>query len=263
MGQVPYPKVADLPPEAQVQLQRNFEAAVLVMETGGGRVKVPYTKIAGLPPEAQRQIQRNFEDLTCTGGGAVDNSLPTGTVVTSDEYVRATTGLTINGTSQDLYAGGSVFPWSVKAGSATIDDLGGSGWVVTPGSGSFRCIAATDQPNVVVEGIERGGAHPAGRIAGVIARYLDDSNYVYADYTAGGTPNVSYGRILAGVQTVYGSITAAASTLRLQVSGFSISVFSGATILGTTIDRDVPTGTGTGISTFNAVELQSFKVTTV
>lgn len=256
--QVPFTKVAGLPLAAQHQLQRNFEAAVLAMNGGG--VKVPYTKIAGLPPEAQRQIQRNFEDLECD----CTSSPVLGSIITSDGFSGVDLTALI-GTPTDLVpSGGTAYTWA--DGGAD-----GAGIVRADfGAGNFRAlqvngaalsvhlgqvVVATGQANVSV--LANGvSAFLGSTSAGVISRWVDSSNYVYATIVAdAGTSTylLRYGKVVAGVDTPYTGSPVNPVTfgtgvnLALITTGSFVGVQIAGSLIVSTFDTSVPLGTAQGI----------------
>lgn len=176
MRQVPYTRVTGLPPEAQRQLQRNFEVAVATLAAGGGRVKVPYTKITGLPPEAQRQIQRNFEDLVCSGAAAVGDpsaailaDTPIGYWKLHDAFGATTFvsagsispgGMTVNGTPtlQETVAGEVSTRFNGTNDFGSLSDAGG--WSPHQGASGTMSAEAWVYPRAFaarMEIITKGG----------------------------------------------------------------------------------------------------------
>lgn len=275
---VPFTKIAGLPARAQYELQRNFEDIEKAYENGD-MTKVPFPMISGLPYKAQQELRRNFQELEagCECGPVPPNTVAPGTVVTSDNWTGRTAGSDADGTSQDLYLGGAVFPWDIIEGTWTCNSYSGGTIRTADGAGSpnsqlVRIVCVVDQADVRVDTVWNPfNTGTAGSLIGMIARWEDANNYVFAycEQAPAGTYKVTYGKVKNGTTTLYGtspiSNNVSNSLFSLEVNGAYIGVkVSGSYLETPVLDSDVPAGYGVGLmSKRNTTSNDTFVVTAV
>lgn len=261
MRQVPYPRVAGIPSEAQRQLRSNFEAVVKALQEGT-TVDVPFPKISGLPPEAQRQILRNFQDLKCDCAGGV----PLTTVNTSDTFSVPTGNVAGNNT--DALLGGAPSLWTATPADNWPSNVT-AGTMASPVTGTSTTIhtinvelANTDQS--VQFTLAQTLAN--SRIIGLNTRWVDINNYYTMEFfrASAGVQELYITKNVAGTPTTlagpYAHIAAVGDVLRFTVLGSDLKVYlNGALILSAT-DTSLTTGTRAGVYALgdNAAKVTNF-----
>lgn len=263
MRQVPYPKVAGLPPEAQRQLRSNFEAVVKALQEGT-TVDVPFPKIAGLPPEAQRQILRNFQDLECNcpGTGAVD------TINTSDTFTASVAN--VGGNNTDVGLGGAASLWTATPADNWPTNVT-AGLLATPVTGTSTAVHTLTVDTTVTDHAAQlvvAASLANNRVVGLIGRYLDINNYYSFEFLriSAGVQELRLSKVVAGVTTLYlggvgySHIAVVGDVMRFDVVGSALTgSLNGAPIL-TFTDPDLATGTKAGVYALgdNACKVDNF-----
>ena len=253
---VPFVKVAELEPDLQKKIARNFSAIEsYVNGETTMKLRIPYKDFPELSPRAAAELRRDFmeiegalEDCTCGGGGAG---------YTSDTFDRSTRSLSLDPTDGAL--GGASTIWLVVSGTWQIIAPTSHGTNVAANNGSnpatynriYNQVQHTQQKVSVTFDV----VPSVNGFFGVLGRMSDNDNYygAVAYRTGGGVSGVYLFKMVAGVETALaGGFTSSTSfgagdTVSLVCDGTTIKLQKNGSDVLTATDSSHTTGTLTGM----------------
>jgi len=222
--------------------------------------QVPYTKIAGLPPEAQRQIQRDFEEILVLIAAAGGSSAPS--FYTSDSFDRA--GSTTDLQTTDAAFGGTSLAWATTGTgtwgicNTATPTASKFAWYSTDFTGWKTAEVDVGFIDVAIQ-MSFAVIGSASDSYGIVARVTDNSNFYFFVIDvgpAGTTFNWRVGKVVAGAETTLFSqavslTSGGTATLKLTLVGSVLTAYGNGVAIWVGSDTAHSVQTKHGFGTYH------------